>query len=173
MTSASPTEDLEFAIERWFPAAVDRVWAQCTTKRGLESWWSPEDLRTTVRHLDLRAGGEVDLVLRYVPALLGPQQADAFRAAAIPISLFLRGKIRVLETNRRLVFDLTLTLDRAGAGIETVTQFYFEPVGGGTKVRLVVTGKTDPHWVTLGKANLEGQLDRLGRSLDDLSESHS
>ena len=171
MTSGSPAEDLEFAAERWFPVAIDRVWAQCTSERGLERWWSPADLRTTVRHLDLRSGGEVDMVLRYVPALLGPKQKEAFRAAGIPISLNLRGKIRVLEPNRRLVFDLTLTLDRAGAGIQTVTELDFEPVSIGTKVRLIVMGKTDPHWVALGKANLEGQLDRLGRSLGDMSES--
>lgn len=164
----SPTADdseLELAAERWFPVAVDRVWEQCTSERGLESWWSPEDLRTTVRRLDPRPGGEVVMSLRYVPAMLGPKHEAAFRAARIPIAMSLRGKVREFERNRRLVVELTLGIDRAGAGITTVTRLEFEPSGPGTKVRMVVSGKSDPHLATLGKSNIEGQLDRLGRSL--------
>jgi len=170
MPAAPSDATLELAAERQFPVPVDRVWGQCTSKRGLESWWSPEDLRTTVQRFDARTGGEVVMSMRYVPAMLGPKSRDALLAAGIPLSFFLRGRIRELERHRRLVFELTLTLDRAGAGITTVTQLDFEPVGSNTRVKLVVAGKNDPHWVTLGRANLEGQLDRLGRSLSTTVE---
>lgn len=170
MPSTPSPNEAELAAERWFPVAIDRVWEQCTSERGLESWWSPEDLRTTVKRLDARPGGEVVMSLRYVPALLGPKQEAAFRAARIPIALSLRGKVRECERNRRLALELTLTLDRAGAGITTLTRLEFEMVGLGTNVRLVVRGGRDPHLATLGKTNLEGQLDRLGRALGSHAE---
>lgn len=165
MASPSPPGELELVAERWFPVAVDRLWERCTTRPGIESWWSPEDLHTTVERLEPRPGGEVVILLRYVPAMLGPTHEQTFLAAGIPIVLFLRGKVRDMEPHRRLVLELTLTLDRAGAGVTNLTQLEFEPRGDGTRVRLVVTGSSDPHRATLGQANLEGQLDRLGRSL--------
>jgi len=169
-STSSPTK-LELAAERWLPFAVDRVWEQCTSKRGLEGWWSPEDLRTTVKRLDLRPGGELVMTVRYVPAMLGTQSDVAFRAAGVPISFSLRGRIRELEHHRRLVLELMLTLDRGGAGIESVTELDFEPIGSGTKVRIAVAGRSERHRATLGKSNLEGQLDRLGRALGHPSES--
>ena len=162
MTSA-PSEDLELAAERWFPVQLERVWEQCTSRAGIERWWSPEDLRTTVRRFDPRAGGEVVISMRYVPAMLSPKAEDAFRAAGIPITLVLRGQVCEWEIHRRLALELTLSLDRAGAGITTITTLEFEGGERGTKVRLAVSGKSDPHLTTLGQANLEGQLDRLGR----------
>jgi len=171
MSSTSPAPDLELAADRWFPFAVDRVWELCTTKRGLERWWSPEDLRTTVRRFEPRPGGDVVLALGYAPAMLHPESTDSFRAAGVPISLVLRGTIREWQKDRRLVLELTLSLDRAGAGITTVTQLDFETTGGGTRVKLTVTGRSDPHFRALGEANLIGQLDRLGRALERLPES--
>jgi len=165
--SAPHDANLELTAERWFPVAVERVWEQCTSKRGLERWWSPEDLRTSARRFDPRPGGDVVLSLRYASAMLDPKNEETFRAAGVPISLVLRGKIREWQKHRRLVLELTLTLDRAGAGITTVTQLEFEATGGGTRLRLTVTGKSDPHFRTLGEANLNGQLDRLGQSLVD------
>jgi uncharacterized protein YndB with AHSA1/START domain len=165
MTSSDSPDDLHFTAERTFPVPVERVWAQCTTKRGLESWWSPEDLRTTVKRLEPGVDGPVVLSVRYVPAMLEAGRSEAFRAAGVPISFELRGRIQEWRPNTRLVFALTLTLDRAGAGIETVTELDIDPADTGTHVRLVVGGKTNPHWKTLGRANVEGQLDRLGRSL--------
>ena len=171
MSPIAPAPTLELAADRWFPFTVDRVWKLCTSKRGLERWWSPEDLRTTVRRFEPRPGGEVVLALGYAPAMLHPESTDAFRAAGVPISLVLRGKIREWRKDRRLALELTLSLDRAGAGITTVTQLDFETTGGGTRVKLTVSGKSDPHFRALGEANLVGQLDRLGRALEGLSAS--
>jgi hypothetical protein len=106
------------------------------------------------------------LSMRYAPTMLGPSREEAFRAAGVPITLLLRGEIRQWEPPRTLAIHLTLTLDRAGAGIETATRFEFQPEREGTRVRLIVSGTTNPHWRTLGQANVEGQLERLGRSLE-------
>ncbi len=155
--------------ERWFTADVRRIWQKCTTRQGLESWWSPEDLRTIVTRFDAHRGGEVAMTLRYVPAMLEPGGEARFRAAGIPIALELRGRVLELEQNRRIVFELTLSLDRGGTGVTNVTSLELEPVGSGTKVRIQVTGtgRSEPHMATLGKANLEGQLDRLARSINE------
>jgi uncharacterized protein YndB with AHSA1/START domain len=169
--AARSSEDLALSAERWVPFPVGRVWEKCTTKEGLERWWSPDDLRTVVKRLDARPGGEVVLTLRYAPALLAPRHETSFRAAGVPLSFSLRGRVRELERNRRLVLELTLPLDRTGSGIDTVTEMDFSERGTGTLVRLSVHGKSDPHFATLGQANLDGQLERLGRALDADSES--
>ena len=162
MPTESPAESHDLTAERWFPVPGDRVWTQCTTKGGLEAWWSPEDLLTRGTRLEARLGGRVEISLRYVPAMLGPKAEDAFRAAGVPISLRQRGTVRDFEIHRRLALELTLTLDKAGAGVTNVTRLEFESVTTGTRVRLSVAGKGDRHWVTLGKANLmilvEGNL---------------
>jgi uncharacterized protein YndB with AHSA1/START domain len=171
MPAATSSDELDLEAARWYPVTVEKVWAQCTSKRALERWWSPEDLRTTVKRFDARLGGEVVMSMRYVPAMLGPQGEDAFRAAGVPISFSLRGTVREFEKNRRLVLELTLSLDRAGSGITTVTTIELEARDLGTAVRLGVSGRSDPHLAVLGRANLAGQLDRLGQALGPLRGS--
>jgi uncharacterized protein YndB with AHSA1/START domain len=167
MGSTSQESDLGFSAERRVPQPVARVWEKCTTKDGLESWWSPEDLRTTVRNIEVRPGGSLVLAVRYAPAMLGPGREEAFRAAGVPISFGLRGRFREVETHRRIVLELTLTLDRAGSGIDSVVSIEMETEAEGTRVRLEVSGKSNPHWENLGRANVSGQLDRLVRSLGE------
>jgi len=165
MPVKSAAGPLELSAERWFQFPVDRVWALCVSKEGLESWWSPEDLRTTVKRIEPHLGGKLVLSLRYVPAMVGKKHAETFQAAGVPISFTLQGNFSEFERERSLTLAMTLILDRAGAGIETQTRLRFEPVAGGTRVRLEVQGKEEPHMMTLGKANLEGQLERLGLAL--------
>lgn len=165
MTTLPDSDELELTAERVLPFPVDQVWDQCTSKSGLAHWWSPEDIRTEVRRLEARPGGVVAMSLRYAPALVSTTSEAAFRAAGVPVSLTLRGSFLELVPNRRIVLELTLSLDRAGAGITNVTEIDLEPEGSGTRVRISVRGKSEKHMVTLGKANLEGQLDRLGRRL--------
>lgn len=166
------SDELELSANRVLPYPPDRVWAACTRKEGLERWWSPEDLRTIVRRLEVRPGGEVDFYIRYVPALLTSESADAFRSARIPISFHMRGKLSVVEVDRVLAFDLTLEIDRAGAGVRTSTRLELKPEGLGTRVTVIARGQGTPHWATLGQQNLEAQLERLERALAPAHESH-
>jgi uncharacterized protein YndB with AHSA1/START domain len=165
MPSPLPAGELELTSSRWFPVPADRIWAQCTSKPGLESWWSPEDIRTTVKRIDPRPGGELVLSLRYAPAMLGHRREEDFQAAGVPIAFLLRGIFLEFEVHRRVTLALTLTVDRRGGGVETVTQLDFQPESGGTRIQITVRGKSEPHMVTLGKANLDGQLERLGHSV--------
>lgn len=155
--------ELELSATRWIPAPPDVVWVACTTKAGLEQWWSPEDLRTSVRRLEVHPGGVIAFHVRYVPALLSPTTAETFRDARVPIAFYLRGKFVEIVEHRRLTFDLTLEIGRAAAGVPMSTSLELEPEKGGTRVTVVGRGKGTPHWATLGKQNLEAQLDRLGR----------
>jgi uncharacterized protein YndB with AHSA1/START domain len=157
--------DLELVATRLLPYSPARVWAACTLKQSIERWWNPEDLRTTVRRLDLRPGGDVVFHVRYVPALLTKDGAEAFRAARIPISFDLRGKLTDFVQERLLTFDLTLDLGKGGAGVNTLTRFELIPEGSGTRVKLIASGKGTPHWRTLGKQNLEAQLERLEQAI--------
>ncbi len=156
-----PRDQLVLTASRRIPADVRRVWHACTEGSKLERWWSPEDLETTVRRLEARPGGQVLIRIRYSPALVTADGAEAFRAAGIPITFDLRGALREVIPERLLVFDLTLDLGRAGAGIEMVTRLDFTPEGDATLVRIEASGSKTPHWASLGQQNLEAQLARL------------
>ena len=67
-------------IERTLRAPLADVWALWTTREGIESWWGPEGFRVTVRHLDLRPGGE----LLYVMEAVGPDQIAFMKRAGMP-----------------------------------------------------------------------------------------
>jgi len=167
--SPDDPESLELRTSLWLPFSPDRVWAACTTKEIVERWWSPPDLRTTLRKLEVRPGGAVHFHIRYVPTLLSPESAEAFRAARIPIAFDLRGSLSEVVEERLLAFDLTLEIGRAGSGVDSSTRLEFVPEGSGTRVTIIGTGKGTPHWATLGQKNLEGQL---GRLLEALKSTH-
>jgi uncharacterized protein YndB with AHSA1/START domain len=164
MSTASDA-DLELSASRWIPASPQDLWVACTTKAGLERWWSPEDLRTSVRRLDARDQGTVVLHIAYTPALLSPSTTESFTAARIPIAFDLRGRLVDVVEPKRITFDLTLDIGRSGAGVEMRTTLEFAEEGAGTRVTIVGRGAGTPHWAALGKQNLEGQLERLERSV--------
>ena len=165
MTNEESSE-LELSASRRLPYASDRVWAMCTTKVGLERWWSAEDLQTKVRKLEVRTDGEVDIHVRYVPALLTANGADVFRAAGVPIAFDLRGKLTDVVPERTLTFDLALDIGDAGARVGLVTKIELVPEGDSTRVSLIGRGPGTSHWIALGQQNLEAQLERLARALD-------
>ncbi len=142
------------------------MWGVLTSPRALESWWSPEDLRTTVRRFEVREGGRVEIRLRYLPALLTSDSAEAFRAAGVPITLELRGTVRELVPERLLDLDLRLELDRAAAGVVLRTRFEIAAEPGGTLLRVVEAGSSTPHWRAFGERNLRAQLERVDRVLE-------
>ena len=162
---------LALRASRWIPHEPARVWTACTTKQALEQWWSPEDLRTTVRKLEVRPGGGIDLHVRYVPALLGPASAEAFQAARIPIAFDLRGRLSEVEEERLLTFDLALDIGKGGASVEMATTLELIPENSGTRVNLIGRGEKTPHWVALGQKNLEAQLERLALAVERSSAS--
>jgi hypothetical protein len=67
-------------IERSYSATVEAVWALWTTERGIESWWGPDGFSVTVKHLDLRVGGE----LVYTMTATAPDQVEFMKQAGMP-----------------------------------------------------------------------------------------
>jgi uncharacterized protein YndB with AHSA1/START domain len=161
----APEPPLVLTAVRRIPAPASRIWAGLTSKHLLEAWWSPSDLATRVRRLEVRLGGAVEMHVRYVPALWTAESTAAFRAAGVPISFDLRGTWSEFEVERRLTFDLTLELDRKGAGVGMRTRFDLVPEGAATGVTITGTGASTPHWRTLGQRNLEAQLERLEQAV--------
>jgi uncharacterized protein YndB with AHSA1/START domain len=168
MTPEESGRDL--TATRWIPFPPRKVWVACTTPSGLEAWWSPEDLRTTVRRLEVQPGGRVELRMRYAPALFFPEVSESFRAAGVPIELDLRGTFLEVVEEQVLVFDLSLGIGRAGAGVEMRTRLDLHAERDGTRVSIAGSGKDTPHWRTLGEKNLEAQLERLERHLGRKTE---
>ncbi|MGD0251039.1 MAG: hypothetical protein ABSB97_09190 [Thermoplasmata archaeon] len=109
--------------------------------------------------------------IRYVPALLTKDSAEAFRAARIPIAFDMRGVLSEVIVERLLTFDLTLDLGKAGSGVKTITKIELTPEGEGTRVNLIARGIGTPHWRTLGRQNLEAQLERLERAAESFRAS--
>src|SRR5215212_7942364 len=62
--SAVPTKRRPITIERTFRAPQEEVWAMWTTREGLESWWGPERFASTVRVLELRVGGRLEIAMQ-------------------------------------------------------------------------------------------------------------
>jgi uncharacterized protein YndB with AHSA1/START domain len=52
-----------FTIERIFKAPREKVWNMWTTKEGLEKWFGPNTMIPKVTKLDVRVGGEYEVIL--------------------------------------------------------------------------------------------------------------
>ena len=60
----TPNDKWPILIELTFPAAQQDLWEKWTTQEGIESWWGPEGINSTVRELEFQAGGRLEIVMR-------------------------------------------------------------------------------------------------------------
>jgi uncharacterized protein YndB with AHSA1/START domain len=154
-----------YTAERWLRVPIDRVWAQWTTAEGFETWWGPEDLVVHVRSLDVRPGGRMELSMEYVVTARFPEQSTAFEAAGVPTSVHVRGTFTEVEPPTRLAFDQRWDYGPGADGFQSKVRLELRDRTGGTDLLVTVEGEMSDHWRTLGLRNLEGQLDRLVRTL--------
>ncbi|MEU4620616.1 SRPBCC domain-containing protein [Actinoplanes sp. NPDC023801] len=68
MTNDPVAPDLE--VTRVMAASPTRIWSAWTDPAAIARWWGPDGFTSTVRELDLRAGGRFDVVMR------GPDGAE-------------------------------------------------------------------------------------------------
>ncbi len=61
MTTSS--EKRPILIEVTFPASQQDLWEKWTTKEGIESWWGPEGISSTVRELEFQVGGRLVIAM--------------------------------------------------------------------------------------------------------------
>ena len=64
------TNDRELVLTRVFNAPVDLVWEVWSQPEHIAHWWGPDGFTCTVHKMDLRPGGEWNLVLH------GPDGTD-------------------------------------------------------------------------------------------------
>ena len=151
----------QFVIDRTLKASVEKVWRMWTTKDGLEKWWGPEDFSSTVRHLDVRAGGRFEIVM----TAMRPEIIAQLRAAGVGESSVAKGDYTVVEPNRRLIY--TNSVDFV-PGVPpytstTMVEMSATPSGG---TRLIITNDVmhEEQWTamaTMGWTQQIGKLEKL------------
>jgi uncharacterized protein YndB with AHSA1/START domain len=153
----------QFVIDRTLKASVEKVWRMWTTKDGLEKWWGPEHFSSTVRHLDVRAGGRFEIVMT---AKL-PEIIAQLKAAGMGESSVAKGDYTVVEANRRLVY--TNAVDFV-PGVPpytstTIVEMSATPSGG---TRLIVTNDVmhDERWTAMATMGWTQQIDKLEKLLN-------
>src|SRR5882762_5597544 len=66
----SSTHDREIVISRKLNAPVELVWEAWTKPEHIANWWGPDGFTNTISTMDVRPGGEWDLVMH------GPDGTD-------------------------------------------------------------------------------------------------
>lgn len=66
----SNTAERELRFSRLLDAPVELVWKVWTNPEHLKHWWGPDGFTTTIKKMDLKAGGEWNLVMH------GPDGTD-------------------------------------------------------------------------------------------------
>ena len=69
-TNESATADREIRISRLFNAPLALVWEVWTNPKHIKQWWGPNGFTSTIQLMDLKPGGEWNLVLH------GPDGTD-------------------------------------------------------------------------------------------------
>jgi len=64
------TSDRELKLSRTFNAPVELVWEVWTDPRHLEQWWGPDGFSNTISKMEVKPGGEWDLMMH------GPDGTD-------------------------------------------------------------------------------------------------
>jgi uncharacterized protein YndB with AHSA1/START domain len=156
---------LRLTVERTFRARIEAVWALWTTRAGIESWWSPEHLRTTVKTLDVRPGGEIDIDIRYAAIETSPEFVQVFETAGVPVNIVIRGRFSEVVPPRLISFQQFHDLGRQSEPYEIFTRVELRPIEESVHLLLTAYAVPTPHWTTLGSPGLEGQIDRLVRAV--------
>jgi uncharacterized protein YndB with AHSA1/START domain len=140
------SQDRTLVIERVFKAPPDQVFRAWTDPAILAKWWGPEGFTTPECQMDVRPGGA------WRTRMVGPDGDHT-----------VSGVYREIAPPKRLV--LTWGWETEGKrGHETEVALTFEPVAGGTRMRLVQSlfesvGERDMH--DQGWSSSFNDLDRV------------
>ena len=153
------------STQRRVAAGSARVWTQCTTKRGLESWWAPEGIVLTVEAVEVRTGGRIEFQYEEAAAARDPRWKAEVEAKGQGTSWTARGTFTVVEPDRRLEFRQRLDFGR-GRPLQDYRHFLeFRAEDDATVIVSRAEAPASKQWSLLGMSNLIGQLERLERSL--------
>jgi uncharacterized protein YndB with AHSA1/START domain len=151
----------QFVIDRTLNASVDKVWKMWTTKDGLEKWWGPVGFSSTVRHLDVRAGGRFEIVMT---AML-PEIIAHLKASGMGESSSAKGDYTVVEPNRRLVYSNAVDFVPGVPPYASTTMVEMSATpSGGTRLIITNDDMHDEQWTamaTMGWTQQIGKLEKL------------
>jgi uncharacterized protein YndB with AHSA1/START domain len=100
------TSDRELLLSRLLDAPVELVWEVWTHAEHIANWWGPDGFTNTISKMDLRPGGEWDLVMH------GPDGTD-YKNKSIFREVIQHKKI-VYEHVSAPKFTATIQFERQG-----------------------------------------------------------
>ncbi|HVU84152.1 MAG TPA: SRPBCC domain-containing protein [Puia sp.] len=112
MATKTNTADRELRIDRLLNADIDLVWEAWTDPEHIKNWWGPDGFTNSISKMDLKAGGEWNLVMH------GPDGTD-YKNKSI---------FKEIVVNKRIVYE-HVTGPKFTATIE------FEPQGEKTLLK--------------------------------------
>ena len=127
-TVKNSTEGREMSITRELNAPIELVWEVWTNPKHLSQWWGPEGFTTDVSKMDVKPGGEWNLVMH------GPDGMDYVN----------RIIFREIVKHKRLVFEYQTTPKH-------VTTVEFTPKGDKTLLYWHMTFESKEQFVELIK----------------------
>ena len=148
-------------LERNYDASLDDVWELWTTKEGIESWWGPDGFATTVRALELRAGGHAV----YAMTAVGPEQVAFMKNAGMPVTTESRMTYTEVVPKKRLAFRQTVDFVPGVAPYEVETTVELEASSGSVRMVVTLDAMHDEQWTRNAVAGWESQLGKLGKKL--------
>jgi uncharacterized protein YndB with AHSA1/START domain len=154
---------VSITAERLLGASCANVWSLWTTRRGLESWWSPEGFMMKVTALEARVGGPIEFRYEDAGSAGNSVWRGALQARGLASSWTARGSFLKVDAPRWLAFRQALDFGSNGATQEYRMTAEFRAEGAGTHLIMTAEATPSKHWDLLGRTNLEGQLDRLAK----------
>lgn len=154
---SQPEPPGRITLERIFQADVQDVWDLWTTREGIESWWGPGGFSVTVRHLDLRPGGE----LRYAMTAVDPPQVAFMKKAGMPITTEARARYTEVVPLRRLAYVHLADFIPGVEPYDVATVVELELTDGGVRMTLTFDPMHDDEWTSRAVMGWQSELGKL------------
>ena len=157
-STSSGARPAQFTIERTVNAPVEEVWRMWTTREGLEAWWGPEGFTSTVRHLDVRAGGRFEIAMTATQ----PEIVQFLQSSGLPTTSVAKGDYTDVSPNRRLVYTNAIDFVPGVPPYGTTTTVELTSIDART-TRLVVANDAmhDAQWTSMARQGWEQQIGKL------------
>jgi uncharacterized protein YndB with AHSA1/START domain len=160
-TTASAGRSERVTIERTYAASIEDVWEMWTTKDGIESWWGPEGFATTVRAIDLRAGGTLDYTMRATE----PGQIEFLKKAGMPLAIDHRLTYTDVTPPKRLGFSHYADFI---PGVEPYRIHHtvdLDNVADAVPVTVTIDRMHDDYWTEMAVKGWTSELEKLAKVL--------
>jgi uncharacterized protein YndB with AHSA1/START domain len=153
-------------LERVHHALLRDVWDLWTTKEGIESWWGPGGFGVTVRHLDLRPGGQ----MHYLMTAVDPRMADFMRAEGMPLTTEVHVTYTEIVPLKRLAYEQMINFVPGVAPYLVAHSVDLQQLPKGqVRMTLRIDAMHDDEWTERTVAGFESQLGKLEALLQSQS----